>query len=187
MDLKELQAIGAIVPRTLFKREIEFEYPERKPQSEWADPGIPELVDPIEKPRSEWEDPDVPETFQPTVRGSMTTFIRRGSSADAIEIANASARERPFVAIFRSVCTEDGKPVFPTLEEAMQLATWIVLPLFNAINSISGDRPKPSPPGTNSGASSRSRSAGARSRNGRKQSRSTRKPSGASIETSAAP
>jgi hypothetical protein len=140
MDLKQLQAIGAIVPRTLFKRKIEFQYPELKPESQWVEPGIPE-------PTGE------------TLSGSMEVFIRRGSSADAIEIANASERDRPFVAIFRSVCDEKGEPIFPDLETATQLATWIVIPLFNAINSVSGDRPKNSQPTTSSGTNSPSSSA----------------------------
>ena len=168
MDLKQLQAIGAIVPRTLFKREIEFKYPELKPAAEWADPEVPEYTG-------------------VTLDGSMTVFIRRGSSADAIEIANASQRERPFVAIFRSVCNEKGEPVFPDLAEAMQLATWLAIPLFNAINEVSGGDPKNSRPGTSSGANSRSPSAAGRSRNGKRRSRLMKSASGASTAPSAAP
>jgi hypothetical protein len=168
MDLKQLQAIGALVPPTLFKRKIEFKYPELKPASEWADPDLPEKT-------GRWLD------------GSMDAFIRKGSSADAIEVAQASERERPFVAVFRSVCQENGEPVFPTLEDALRLEIWLVMPLWAAINSVSGDPPKNSRPGTNSGANSRSGSAVARSQNGKRHSRSTRKPSGASIAPSAAP
>jgi hypothetical protein len=167
MDLKQLQAIGAIVPRTLFKRKIEFQYPELKPEAEWVEPGIPE-------PTGE------------TLSGSMEVFIRRGSSADAIEIANASDRERPFVAIFRSVCTEDGAPVFPTIEDAMQLATWIVVPLFNAINSVSGGGAKNSQPRTSSGTNSPS-SSGARSKKFKRRSVPKSATPGASTAPSAAP
>jgi hypothetical protein len=167
MDLKALQAIGAIVPRTLFKRVIEFKYPEQKPAKDWADPEVPELTGQI-------------------LDGAMDVFIRRGSSADAIEIANASDRERPFVAIWRSVCDEKGDPVFPTLEDAMQLATWIVIPLFQAINAVSGDHPKNSQPKTSSGLNSRSSSAG-RLKKSRRRSVRESATSGASIGPSAAP
>lgn len=166
--MKALQAIGALVPRTLFKREIEFDYPELKPASEWADP-------------------EVPEKTGKTLHGKMTTFIRRGSSADAIEIANASDRERPFVAIFRSVCDEKGNPVFPTIEDAMQLATWIVVPLFKAITAVSGDRPKNSQPRTSSGAISHSPSADARSKNGKPRHLPASVKSGSSTGKSTAP
>lgn len=168
MDLKQLQAIGAIVPRTLFKRVIEFKYPELKPEKAWADPEVPEMTGQI-------------------LDGSMDVFIRRGSSADAIEIANATDRERPFVAIWRSVCDEKGNPVFPSLEDAMQLATWIVIPLFQAINAVSGDAPKAYPPRTNSGANSHSVSAGGRSRNGKRRSARAKPASGNSTAPSAAP
>jgi hypothetical protein len=168
MDLKQLQAIGAIVPRTLFKREIEFKYPEQKPVAEWVDPEVPEY------------------TGQ-TLDGSMTAYIRRGSSADAIEIANASPRERPFVAIFRSICDDKGNPVFPDLAEAMQLATWLAIPLFNAITEVSGGDPKNSRPGTSSGVASRSPSAAGRSRNGKKRSASKSAKSGQPTNSSAAP
>jgi hypothetical protein len=168
MDLKQLHAIGAIVPRTLFKRVIEFKYPEQKPATDWADPEVPELTGQI-------------------LDGQMDVFIRRGSSADAIEIANASDRERPFVAIWRSVCDEKGEPVFPTLGDAMQLATWIVIPLFQAINAVSGDRPKNSQPRTSSGASSRSASAAGRSKSGKRRSVRASATSGPSTAPSAAP
>lgn len=168
MDLKQLQAIGAIVPRTLFKREIEFDYQELKPAEEWADP-------------------EVPEKTGKTIHGKMETYIRRGSAADAIEVANASERERPFVAIFRSVCDEKGEPVFPTIEDAMQLAAWIVVPLFKAITAVSGDSPKNSLPRTNSGVSLRSPSAAGRSKNGKRRSARKSAASGPSTEASAAP
>lgn len=168
MDLKQLQAIGAIVPRTLFKRSIEFQYPELRPAEQWADAEVPERTGKL-------------------LDGQMDVFIRRGSSADAIEISAASDRERPFVAIFRSVCDEKGNQVFPSLEDAMQLATWIAIPLFSAIMAVSGDSPKTSPPRTNSGASSRSASAVGRSRNGKRRSASANAPSGPSTATSAAP
>jgi hypothetical protein len=167
MDLKQLQAMGAIVPRTLLKREVTFKRPELKPVAEWANPEEPEFT-------GEWLD------------GSMTVFIRRGSSADALEIANASPRERPFVAVFRSICDESGTPMFPTLEDAMQLANWLAFPLFNAITEAAGGGPKNSRPGTSSGANSRSGSVGGRSQSGRKRSPSTKKKSGASTESSSA-
>ena len=168
MDLKQLQAIGALVPRTLFKRDIEFKYPELRPKAEWADADVPEMTG-------------------ETLDGKMTVYVRRGSSADAIEVANASERERPFVAVFRSICHEDGSQVFPTIEDAMQLATWLVIPLFNTIKDVNGDRPKNSQPRTSSGAKSPSASAGGRLKNGKQPSQGASRKSGDSTETSAAP
>jgi hypothetical protein len=154
MDLKQLQAIGAIVPLKLFKREILVRRPELKPRAEWPDPEVPERT-------GEYLDE------------SMTVHIRKGSSADAIEVANASARERPFVAIYRSICDEKGAPVFPDLETTMQLETWLVVPLFNAINEVQVVGSKNSQPRTSSGVSSRSPSAAGRSKSGKRRSRST--------------
>jgi hypothetical protein len=168
MDLKQLQAMGAIVPRTLVKREVSFKRPVLKPATEWADPEIPEETGEV-------------------VEESMTAYIRRGSSADALEIANASERERPFVAVFRAICDEKGNPVFPTLEDAMQLATWLAFPLFKAITSITGGGSKNSRPGTSSGVASRSPSAAGRSRNGKKRSASKSTRSGRHTSSSAAP
>lgn len=140
MKLQDLQAIGAIVPTKMVKREVAFKRP-------------------ILKPASEWADKDEPEFTGETVDDTVTVNIRRGSSADGIEILQAEARDQPFIAIHRCICDDDGKPVFPTLEKAQSLALWLALPLFKAITDEGTRGPKVSRRRTSSGAKSRSPSA----------------------------
>lgn len=151
MDIKQLQALGAFVPQKLHKRVIQVERPVLAPQDSWADP-------------------DVPEYTGENVRDEMTVHIRLGSSADEIEMSQASNRERPFVAIHRFIYTEDGKPVFESVEQAMTLKSWLVIPLFNAIAGVTHTLPKASRRKTSSGSKSRSLSADAAPRNGSTQS-----------------
>lgn len=147
MELKDLQSMGAIVSRKLTKRVVPIKRPVMRPADEWADAEIPEFTDEL-------------------VDDTVTVHIRRGTSADAIEIMQATERERPFVAIYRSICNDKGEPVFPTLDDAMQLALWLVLPLFNAVTEVAGQSPKASRRRTSSGAKSRSPSAVAASASG---------------------
>lgn len=97
MDLKQLQALGAFVPTKPIKRTITVQIPRKTDESTWADPEIPEYG-------------------EETDERSIDVYIRKGSSADAIEMANAVARSQPFVAIYRGVCHEDGSPVFESQE-----------------------------------------------------------------------
>lgn len=166
--LPQLRAMGAIVSTKLFKRDIPIRRPELKPAEEWADSEVPERTGDF-------------------VDDKITVFIRKGSSADAIEIANASERERPFVAIFRSICDDKGAAVFPDLETAMRLETWLAAPLFNAINEVQGVPSKNSQPRTSSGVSSRSPSAAGRSKSGKTRSRSKSKSAGKRTAPAAAP
>lgn len=158
MDLQQLQAMGAIAPSRIVKKEVSFKRPEMKPESEWADPAEPEFTG---------------NTFDE----SMTVYIRRGSSADGLEILQAEDRDRPFIAIHRCIVHPDGKPVFPTLDEASRLKLWLAVPLFHAIAEEGNHGPKASRRGTSSGATSRSPSAEEASANGNTPSTSTsRKP-----------
>ena len=166
MDLQQLQAMGAIVPAKLVRREVKIKRP-------------------IMSPSEEWSDPDLPEFTGETADESITVFIRRGSSADQIELLRAEQREQPFVAIQRGVCMEDGKPLFPTLEIAMQVALWLAMPLFEAVTEVAGNGPKRSRRRTSSGAKSHSPSADEASTNGSTPSVPTKKPSGVSTEPSA--
>lgn len=150
MDLKQLQALGAFVPTKPIKRTITVQIPRRTVESTWTDPEIPEYE-------------------EGTDERTIDVYVRKGSSADAIEMANAVSRSQPFVAIFRGVCNEDGSPVFESLEQAEQLETWIAVPLFEAISEVSGKRPKASAPKTNGGASSPSPSEAEASESGSKQ------------------
>lgn len=140
MDLKQLQAMGAMTPNKVVARQVKIKRP-------------------VLRPRDEWADPDLSETTGELIDDSITIHIRRGSAADALELAQASKREQPFVAIQRFICTPTGEPVFPDLETAMQIETWLALPLFDAITEARGASPKTSRRRTSSGANSPSRSA----------------------------
>lgn len=143
MDFAKLQAMGAIVPKTLFKRDIKVTFKPQKPEEEWTEPHNPEFAD-----------EEVTQTWQ--------VFIRLPSAADAIEIATASDRDRPFVGIYRCWVNEDGTEFLPSLEMATSIRPWLALPLWDAINSLSPTRAKKSKPSRKGGASSPSSSAAAR-------------------------
>ena len=147
MDLKKLQAMGAFVPTKPVKKEIPIKRPVLLPKEEWADPEIEE------------ESGEVTDD-------SLTVYIRRGSSADDIEMSRASEREQPFVAVYRFVCDEKGQPVFESVEQAMSLKTWLVMPLFGAIAEVRGNVPKHSRRRTSSGSKSPSPSADAARKSG---------------------
>lgn len=143
MDFAKLQSLGAIVPKNLFKREIKVTFKPQKPEAEWGEPHNPEFAD-----------EEVTETWP--------VFVRLPSAADAIEIATASDRDRPFVGIYRCWVNEDGTEFLPSLEVATSIRPWLALPLWDAINSLSPTSPKKSKPSRKGGASSPSSSAAAR-------------------------
>ena len=137
MDLKDqLQAMGAFVPQKLHRKTIQIARPVPLPESEWADPEVPEYGEEIAKEE-------------------ITVHVRMGSSADEIEMAAATERERPFVAVYRFVCDEAGAQVFESVAQAMTLKTWLVMPLFKAISEVRGNAPKASRRKTSSGSKSR--------------------------------
>lgn len=140
MDFAKLQALGAIVPKNLFKRQITVTYKPLKPEAEWVEAHNPEFVD-----------DEVTETWD--------VFIRLPSAADAVEIATTPDRDRPFVGIFRCWVNEDGTEFLPSLEMATQVRPWLALPLWDAINSLSPKPRKKSLPKRNGGARSPSASA----------------------------
>lgn len=147
MDIKHLQAMGAFVPQKLFKRTID-------------------VLVPVQKPKEEWEDSEVPEFTGENSEEKMDVFIRRSSSADEIEIMRAPEREQPFIAIYRYVVNEKGAPVFESLDQAMTLSMWLVVPLFNAISEVTRNIPKASRGKTSSGSKSRLRSEDAAPKSG---------------------
>jgi hypothetical protein len=167
MDLKQLQAMGAIIPRTLFKKEVPVKRPELKPASEWAEKDVPEKT-------GKWID------------DTITVHIRKKSSADFMEMIAAPDREKAHIAVLRCVCDEKGAEVFESLEQAKQLEEWLFIPLVMAVNEVNQFGLKNSQPRTSSGAKSRSPSAEGQSRNGKSRSRKKSAPSGSSIETSVA-
>lgn len=168
MDLKQLQALGAFVPRTLFKREIEVNRPLLKPESEWANPEVHEFSG-------------------EHVRETMTTFIRKRASADFMELLATEDRAKASVAILRCVCNEDGKEVFESVDQVNQLEDWLFMPLMLAVGEVNKFGPKRLPPKTSSGAKSRSASAVAASRNGKRRSAKKNASHGSNTAVSAAP
>lgn len=168
MDLKQLQAAGAFVPRTLFKREIPIKRPEMKPEGEWADPEVPEYTGEL-------------------LDDTVTAFIRKRSSADFMEIRQAKNRDKWHLSVLLCVCHEDGTPVFDSLEQAEQLQEWLFVPLAAAVLEVNGEGAKNFQPRTNGGASSRSASAVGRLKSGKRRSRKPSSSSGDSTRPSAAP
>lgn len=150
MDLIKLHAMGAIVPRTLFKREIEVTFCPPLPAESWADPGVPE-----------YEDEPVTQT--------MTVYLRKRSSADMLEVGEAEGADRSLMTLLRSVCTPEGAPVFESIEQVRQLEPWMAIPLLQAVAEVNRYGAKKSTPRTSSGAPSPSPSAAAASRSGKKR------------------
>lgn len=168
MDIKQLQSMGAMVPKTLFKREVEIKRPVALPQEEWEDPEVPEFTDEV-------------------VTESMTTYIRKRNSADFMEIVGASNVDKVHVMVLRCICDEEGNPVFENVEQVKQLQEWLFVPLFTAVNEVNEVSAKNSQPRTKSGASLPSPSAAAPSRNGSSRSVKKNMRSGSSTGASAAP
>ena len=125
MKLADLQAMGAMAPDKLIKREVKIERPVLLPKEQWADPDV-------EEESGDYES------------DTLTVYIRQGSAADAIEMMGAARREQPFVVIHRAICHEDGTPVFESLEQAMRLKLWLAFPLFDAIKEVAPKAPKAS-------------------------------------------
>lgn len=159
MDIQQLQALGALVPAHLFKREIPITYRPLTPADTWADP-------------------DVTEHEAEPVTQTITAHIRKRSSADFLEMVNAPDGDKPFVGLLRCVVHPDGSPVFADLAQAKQLAEWMLIPLLTAVNEVNTFAAKKSQPRMSSGAGSPSPSAAGALPSGRRQSRSKSGPSG---------
>lgn len=141
MDLKQLQAMGAFIPQGVVEKEITYKRPLLKPRSEWADKKTPEFVE------------------GQMVEEKTIIFVKRGTSADNIEIIRAPDHEKPFIAVYRCVVNEDGTPLFESLDQTRTLEFWLLMPMFDAVNEVAGGREKKtSGRRTGSGATSRSRS-----------------------------
>lgn len=166
MDLKQLQAMGAIVPRTLFKKDIPVRHP-------------------VLKPREEWEG-DEPEPTGAFAESVLTTFIRKRSSADFLEMIQAPNLDKPAIAILRCVLQEDGREVFESVEQVKQLQEWMFIPLMLAVNEVNEFGLKNSRPRTSYGMNSPSSSA-ARSPKRKRASQKKNGRAGSPIAPSAAP
>lgn len=167
MELKELQVLGAYVPRKLIKKEVPINRPVLKPKEEWADAEIPEFTG----ERS---------------ADTITVHIRKRDSADFMEMTAADDRERVSIALLRSVCKPDGSPVFESVEQVNSLAEWLFIPLMVAVGEVNSFESKNSQPRMSSGAKSPSSSA----RQSKKRNSASVKKSaqrGSPTVTSAAP
>jgi hypothetical protein len=153
MDIQQLRALGAISPRALVPKKVEFRYPVPLPEAEWTDPEVPSYPD-----EPEWRE------------GHLDTFIRKRSASDAYELLRAEAREHAVYGVLRGVCNADGSPVFSSFEQVDGLADWLFWPLVVAVNEVNRGGPKRSAPRTKSGATSPSPSGAARSRSGKRRS-----------------
>lgn len=154
MDLTQLQAMGAIVPRTLFKREIEVTYRPLTDQATWANP---------QEPEREAE----------SVTKKIDVYVRKRNSADMLDVSTAEGSDMALTTILRCICKPDGSPVFETIQQVRDLEPWMSIPLLNVVREVNQYDPKNSPPRTSGGAGSPSRSGGGASRSGK--SRSPRK------------
>lgn len=153
MDLQQLRLMGAIKDRSIVPRTITtMKHRPLLPESEWVESGVPQYA-------------------EEAIEDTIDCFIRKQSAADAIEIAGTERRLQPFVYVLRCVVDQNGAQVFPDLDTVIFLEEWILGPLFKAVKEVNHADPKPSPPRTNSGASSRSVSGGAPSPSGKKFSR----------------
>lgn len=150
MSIKELQAMGAFIPTKVVKREIAVKRPLTTDPDTWADEGVPEFS-------GETED------------ATITVWLKRPSSADQLELANAEKDDQTFLMLCRMVRNEDGSPLFESLDQCKQLAAWVLIPLINETKEVNGFTPKkPLTPGTPSGLKSRSPSGAEVRKNGKK-------------------
>jgi hypothetical protein len=149
MDFQKLQALGGIVSSALVPKEIKFTRP-RTPEEGEGEP----------------------------ITESATIHVRKRTSRDFLDIVKVPESERPFLAIFRCVCAEDGTPLLPSVDDASRLAEWMLMPILNAVNEVNSFDPKGFPPRTTSGSNSPSLSAVAASRSGKRPSRKKNGPAG---------
>ncbi len=173
MDLKQLQAMGAISARSLVKRDVPIMRPPMRPEAEWADPSIAEADDLA--PKEHW------------AKDVIEVYIRKRSAADFYELLSSDDRNKPLIVILRCICNSDGTPVFDSLEQVDQLKEWLWMPLAVAANEVNSLGPKLSRPAMSSGAKSRSGSVVGRSQNGKKRSAKQSAKHGSPIEPSVAP
>jgi len=151
MDIKQLESIGAFVSQRPVKRTFEANRP-------------------ITKDPSDWDDPEVPEFTGETEPVSLDVYIKRLSSADEIAIAQASQEDRTFVMIYCLVYGADGNRLFESIEQAKSLASWLLVPLIDAIEGVASRSPKKHlTSATHSGSRSRSHLAEGRQKNGKRQ------------------
>lgn len=152
MDLIKLQSMGALVPLTIFKREIDVTY------------------QPF-KPKDQWESEDTPEYEDEAVTEKMTVHVRKRNSADMLDVGNAEGADRALMTILRCVCQPDGKPVFEDIEQVRRLEPWLSIPLMNVVSEVNRYDAKKSTARPSSGVRSPSPSAAGASRSGKSRSR----------------
>lgn len=148
MNILQLHEMGAFVPTKLVKKSV--------------------VVDvPVQSDPETWADPDVPEFTGETEASTIDLTIRRMSSADEIALANAPRDEQAFVMIHRMIRDEAGAPLFESVEQVMQLSSWMLVPILGALEGVAHTDPKKtSRARTSSGSKSRSRSVAGRPKSG---------------------
>jgi hypothetical protein len=135
MDLKQLKAMGLVTTNPMIKHDLEIGYYPLKPESDWADPAIPER----EAER---------------VTSTITVYLKRYNAADLVIVGAVEDQEmRAWMSIQRSTYTETGDRLFPTLDDAIGLDLAMFGPLLTRINKINEGAKKNSPRKMNSGAS----------------------------------
>lgn len=166
MDLIKLRQMGLVTSNPLVKREITIKFYPTTPEETWAVPTVPERE--AEK-----------------VEGHLEFWLKKFTAADRIALSTAQSDEdRAYIAIQRTVFTENGEHVFPDLDTARELDLDMFGPLLNAINQLNHVTEKKSKPRTNGGVSLPSPSAVAPSPNGKTASRKRNSRSGRSTDLS---
>jgi len=131
MDLQDLHAMGAFVPRKPILKTIEVTKPVTLPYEQWADPSVPEFTGEVE-----------------TV--SIDVHFRRLSFADQLAASKAPEGERELAMLQRMVANADGSPVFESVDQVMMLDDWLVVPLMKAAGDLLA-KMRDSKPATSSG------------------------------------
>lgn len=118
MDIKDLTRMGLAQRNPLVKRDVEITYRPLKPEAEWADPS---------KPERELE----------MSTDTVTVFLRRYTATDLVAIATCTDdHERCFVALQRSVYSEQGAKLFPTMDDAYGVNLEVFAPLIKLIAEL---------------------------------------------------
>jgi hypothetical protein len=129
MDYTHLKKIGGFVSPEIVVEKIEFTRP-RLPEEGDGDP----------------------------ISESAELHIRKRTSRDFLDISRAAEADKPFLALHRCVCNPDGSPLFSSIDEASQLAEWLLGPILNAVNKVNSFAPKSGAARTISGTTSPPRS-----------------------------
>jgi hypothetical protein len=96
-----------------------------------------EVDAPVMKPESEWADPEVPEATGEYEPATIDVYFKRISSADQLAFARAKQEDHSHLIIYTVVVHPDGQQMFESLEQVKTLASWIMFPLIMAVEEFS--------------------------------------------------